>query len=120
MQDAGCGGRTIAVVSGDDVLDLVRREGPDDDLLQNLDTLSQSQRGEGSRIFVVGPDGRVVADARPAEFLKDSSRDPLVHRLLSSSALSGSFIAGVDGAPSVVTWISSPPLPRGWISPGAA
>ena len=82
---------------------------PVSSLLANLDTLSQSQREEGSRIFVVGPDGRVVADARQSEFLKDSSRDPLVHRVLSSSASSGSFIAGVDGAPSVVTWISSAP-----------
>jgi two-component system, response regulator YesN len=81
-------------------------------LLANLDTLSQARRGDGSRIFVVGPDGRVVADPRQSEFLKDNSRDPLVHRVFSSSASSGSFLAGVDGTPSVVTWISS--APTGW------
>jgi two-component system, response regulator YesN len=82
---------------------------PVSSLLANLDTLSQGSRGEGSRIFVVGPDGRVVADARTGEFLKDLSRDPLVRRILGSRDGSGSFLAAVEGRPSVVTWVSSGP-----------
>ena len=38
LRQAGCAGRTIAVVSGDDVLDLVRTGGGNDELLQNMDT----------------------------------------------------------------------------------
>jgi hypothetical protein len=37
LREAGCGDRTVAVVSGDDVLDLVRAVS-NDDLLRNLDT----------------------------------------------------------------------------------
>jgi hypothetical protein len=38
LRQAGCTGRTIAVVSGDDVLDLVRNGSTKDELLQNMDT----------------------------------------------------------------------------------
>ncbi len=38
LQNAGCTGRTIAVVSGDDVLDLIRAGHCDGELLRNLDT----------------------------------------------------------------------------------
>ena len=38
LQDTGCGGRTIAVVSGDDVLEDIRAADADDDLLRNMDT----------------------------------------------------------------------------------
>ena len=38
LRQAGCAGRTIAVISGDDVLDLVRTGGVNDELLKNMDT----------------------------------------------------------------------------------
>ena len=38
LEVAGCAGRTIAVVAGDDVLDLLRTEKADNELLRNLDT----------------------------------------------------------------------------------
>jgi hypothetical protein len=38
LREAECGDRTVAVVSGDDVLDLVRAGSAKDELLQNLDT----------------------------------------------------------------------------------
>ena len=38
LREAGCGDRTVAIVSGDDVLDLVCTGGAEDDLLRNLDT----------------------------------------------------------------------------------
>ncbi len=38
LQQGGCTGRTVAVVSGDDVLDLIRTGSVADQLLQNLDT----------------------------------------------------------------------------------
>ena len=38
LQQAGCTGHTIAVVSGDDVLDLIRAGHCDGELLRNLDT----------------------------------------------------------------------------------
>ena len=38
LRDAGCAGRTIAVVSGDDVLDQLRSQDGDAELLRNLDT----------------------------------------------------------------------------------
>jgi two-component system, response regulator YesN len=85
---------------------------PVSSLLANLDALGRAASGEGGRIEVVGPDGRVVADARPAGFLRDGSRDPLVRRVLGAREESGTFIAGVDGVPSIVTWLSS--ASTGW------
>ena len=38
LQEAGCGDRTIAVVTGDDVLEHVRAGDAEDGLLRNLDT----------------------------------------------------------------------------------
>ncbi len=38
LENGGCSGRTIAVVAGDDVMDIIRGEQPNGELLRNLDT----------------------------------------------------------------------------------
>jgi hypothetical protein len=72
LQAAGCSGRTIAVVSGDDVLRLVRGGEVDPELLQNMDT-GQSMVDVLGRLVTanayLGAQGIAAALARGADMV---------------------------------------------------